>query len=143
MDRINKSLRGKSLFDEIESIISRFREIEIGYLFGSFLKEESFEDIDVAILLLEGNRTPYENFKLTMKIGRLIERSIRSRYEVDVKILNTSPLSFQYQVIREGNPVFIRNELNYIRYETHLLSEYLDYQETLRWFNKKFLERIS
>lgn len=130
------------LIRQMKEAISRFKEIELGYLFGSFVKKETFGDIDIAVLLSE-SKSPYKNFKFAMKVGRLIEENTGFQHEIDVKILNASPLPFQYQVIREGKPVFIRDKSAYIQYETRLLSQYLDYQETLNWFNKRFLERIS
>ena len=86
-----------------------FKEIEIGYVFGSFLEREEFEDIDVA-LPISKKFSPYRRGKFAMRVGREMEKNIQSRYEIDVKILNNSLLSFQYQVIKNGKPIFIRNE---------------------------------
>ena len=125
----------------ISTVLSSFKEIEIGYIFGSFVEEEKFEDIDIGLVVSE-EFGPYEGMKFAMRVGRELEKNIKPRYEVDVKILNLSPLDFQYQVIKKGEPVFIRNELKRVRYEAEVLSLYLDYEETSEWLDREFLKRI-
>ena len=45
-------------------------------------------------------------------------------------------------IIKNGKLVFCRDEVKKIRYEAKVLSEYLDYKDTLEWFNRKLLARI-
>ena len=125
----------------ISTVLSSFKEIEIGYIFGSFVEGEKFEDIDIGLVVSE-EFGPYEGMKFAMRVGRELEKNIKPRYEVDVKILNLSPLDFQYQVIKKGEPVFIRDELKRVRYEAEVLSLYLDYEETSEWLDREFLKRI-
>lgn len=114
---------------KIEDILSKFDEIEFAYVFGSFVESESFEDIDVALFVCRDMK-PYKRLKFSMNVAR----------EIDVKVLNYVPINFQYEVIKTGIAVFSRNEANRIRYESHTISQYLDYEETSTWFDKKFLE---
>ncbi len=58
-----------------------------------------------------------------------------------MKILNTAPVSFQYEVIKSGRPVFLRDREQRIRYEAGVLSRYLDYADTLDWFDRVLLTR--
>lgn len=126
----------------INKVLSAFKEIEVGFVFGSFIEADSFEDIDVALLISEVIHDPYEQMKFAMKVGRKLEKAIQFRYEVDVKILNSSPNYFQYEVIKDGKLVFCRDEVKRIRYEDGVLSNYLDYKETLEWLNQRFLAGI-
>ena len=127
------------IMNNINRVLSSFPEIEVGYIFGSVLKD-NFRDIDIALLLID-EFSPYEGMKFAMKVGRKIEKSVEPRYEFDVKVLNFAPVHFQYEVIRSGKPVFVRDEKKRIRYEAELISKYLDYRKTLSWFNKKLLAR--
>lgn len=129
----------EGILHEVGGILSTFQEIKGGYVFGSFL-EGNFRDIDVALLLRE-TFSPYEAMKFAMRVGRELERKIKPRYEFDVRVLNSAPTHFQYEVIKKGKPVFTQNEKTRIRYEAELLSRYLDYRETLNWFNEKMLAR--
>ena len=127
---------------EIEGVLNRFQEIEFAYLFGSFIDIERavFRDIDVAVYVSSVSPfSAYEKMKLSLKIGRELEKVIRPRCEFDVKILNYAPILFQYEVIKTGKVVFSRDEVDRIRYEAKVISSYLDYKETSDWLDSEFL----
>ena len=129
-----------NILQKIDGVLSKFKEIEIAYVFGSFLRGE-FRDIDIA-LVLSKSLAPYDTMKFALNIERELERELRHDFEFDVKILNSAPIYFQYEVIKNGKPVFCRDKVKKIRYEAKVLSEYLDYRDTLDWFNRKLLARI-
>ena len=79
--------------------------------------------------------------KFAMRIGRELERAFKHSFEFDVKILNLSPIYFQHEVVKNGRVVFSRDEAKRIEYEAEVLSNYLDYKDTLEWFDKEFLAR--
>ena len=60
MDRVR-------ILAEIGRIVSEFEEIDTSYVFGSFLKADKFNDIDVA-LLISGDLPPYERLKFELKV---------------------------------------------------------------------------
>jgi predicted nucleotidyltransferase len=126
---------------KIAEVLSSFPEVWVGYVFGSFLTGR-FSDVDVAVLLSE-EPPHYESLKLSMRIARELERATGFRFEFDVKVLNSSPIYFQHEVIRSGEVVFCRDERKRINYEASVLSEYLDYEPVLRWFDEKLLEEIE
>lgn len=64
-------------------------------------------------------------------------------FEFDVKILNSAPVYFQYEVIRTGEIVCSRDEAERIEYEASVASEYLDYKPTLDFFDHELLARIG
>jgi predicted nucleotidyltransferase len=108
--------------------LDRFEQVEFAYLFGSFVQEAKFEDIDVAICASSFPASPLARFKLTMKIGRALERQLHPRFEVDVRLMNEAPPWFQVEVLRTGRLVFARTEAWRVAYEAALLSRHLDYQ---------------
>ena len=138
--KVLEKLKKKEVLQKIAEVLSKFEEIEVGYVFGSFLRTE-FEDIDIALLISKSS-PPYKAMKFAMKVGREIERALKYNFEIDVKILTTSPIYFQYEVIKNGEIVFCRDKAKWIRYETEVLSNYLDYKDTLDWIDKKLLVRI-
>ena len=127
------------LMRKIAGVVSNFREVEVGYVFGSFLKGE-FTDIDVALLLPKA-LPPYESRKFAMRVAGALEKAFEHKFEFDVKILNSSPIYFQHEVIKNGEIVFCRNEATRVEYEARVLSEYLDYRDVLEWFDEKLLAR--
>ncbi|CCJ37002.1 putative nucleotidyltransferase [Methanoculleus bourgensis MS2] len=124
----------------IRTVLAGFDEIEVGYVFGSF-SQGDFGDVDVAILVA-GEPTPYQAMRFRARVERELERGFGYRFEADVKILNTAPVSFQYEVIKSGRRVFSRDNERRVRYEAGVLSLYLDYAETLDWFDRVLLTRV-
>jgi len=124
----------------IRTVLAGFDEIEVGYVFGSF-SQGDFGDVDVAILV-SGEPTPYQAMRFRARVERKLERGFGYRFEADVKILNTAPISLQYEVIKSGRRVFSRDNERRVRYEAGVLSLYLDYAETLDWFDRVLLTRV-
>ena len=123
-----KSHSLEELLDTLHHSLSSFKEVSFAYLFGSAARGGDFRDIDVAVYLMPYDTSSYERFKLAMRIGRMVEKALFIRREVDVRILNEAPLLFQYEVMRTGRLIFQRRQQRRIRYEERLLSRYLDYQ---------------
>lgn len=126
----------------IARVLSAFPQVEVGYLFGSFLDREDFRDIDVALRFSESADSHTVLRKLASRIGRDLEKAMTPRREVDVLILNAAPIAFQHAVVKRGKPVFVLNEVSRIRYEAATLSDYLDYREMLEWLDRRFLAGI-
>ncbi|MBP7411316.1 nucleotidyltransferase domain-containing protein [Methanoculleus sp. 10] len=123
----------------IRTVLAGFDEVEVGYVFGSF-SQGDFGDVDVAILI-NGEPAPYQAMRFARRVERELERGFFYRFEADVKVLNTAPISLQYEVIKSGRLVFSRDRGRRVRYEADVLSLYLDYAETLEWFDRVLLTR--
>ena len=131
----------KEVMDEMGKIVSGFDYVSAAYVFGSYTHNDDFNDIDVA-LLMSKELNPYTRFKFEMRVARELERQIKPRFEFDVKILNHSPIKFQYEVLKTGEAVFLRNRTENVEYESKTISNYLDFQTTTEYLNKKFLARV-
>ncbi len=125
---------------EIKRILSKFEEIDASYVFGSFLKTDRFNDIDVA-LLVSNELKPYEKLKFELKVARELERKIKPRVLFDVKILNNSPIYFQYEVVKNGVAAYVKDQDKRVEYEAHLISDYLDLKEMYDFMDMEFLAR--
>jgi len=131
----------KEVMDEIGKIVSGFDYVSVAYVFGSYVRNDDFNDIDVA-LLISKELNPYTRFKFEMRVARELERRIKPRFEFDVKILNHSPIEFQYEVLKKGKAVFVRDRTENVEYESETISNYLDFKTTAEYLNKKFLARV-
>ena len=127
---------------EIKSILSGFEDIDASYVIGSFLKTDGFNDIDVA-LLVSNDLTPYEKLKFELKVAGELERNIKPRVEFDVKILNYSPIYFQYEAVKNGVAAYVKDQDIRVEYEAHLISDYLDLKEMYDLIDKEFLAARS
>lgn len=132
----------KGIARKIGETLNRFQEIiEFAYFFGSFLESELFNDIDVA-LYVSRDFSPYKGVRFSLNVGGELEKAIKPRCVFDVRILNHAPIAFQYEVIKTGKVVFSKDEVKRIRYETQVLSSYLDYKETSDWLDRGFLAKV-
>lgn len=129
-----------SFLEDIGMIMARLENVDVAYIFGSFLKGEEFNDIDIALLLSE-NLDPYKSLKFSLRVAGELERQIRPRFEFDVKILNSTPVEFQFEVIKKGCIIFSRDETRRIDYEFEVISTYLDLKYMYDYLDKKFLAR--
>ena len=57
-----------SFLVDIGTIVSRLKNVDVAYIFGSFLEGEEFNDIDIA-LLLSKNLNPYKSLKFSLKVN--------------------------------------------------------------------------
>jgi len=127
---------------EISRCLSGVEDLLLGYLYGSFLVQNDFNDIDIG-LLVAGERTPYELFKYAMRIASDLERCITPRCEVDLRVLNTAPVEFQYEVVKTGQVVFARDENVRVAFEADVLAKYLDLKYLYDRMNRALLTPVG
>jgi predicted nucleotidyltransferase len=92
----------------------------MSFIFGSFIKGEEHEgsDIDIAIYLkpaqtmLEIEEPVY--YKPENEIWGDLERILQR--EVDLVILNRSPVNICDVAVKEGRPILIKNRKTFLRY---------------------------
>lgn len=124
----------------IVETIEKHKNVLLGYLFGSSIKENTYTDIDLGIFL---STCPslYDASKFAMRLGRTLEKALNYQREFDIKILNLAPPHFQFNVIAKGILIFSRSEKTRLSYEEEVISTFQDYRDTLDWFNTLILER--
>jgi predicted nucleotidyltransferase len=128
------------ILESIRLILSGFDEIDLAYVYGSFLKRDDFRDIDIAIHISK-ELSPYQRFKLSSKAALSLERKVQPRVDFDVRILNHAPAYFQYEVISDGIAVLERDQDMRVDFEAHLIAEYLDLKYMYDRFDQDFLAR--
>ncbi len=103
----------------ISNILKRKDEILFSYLLGSLL-ENGFRDIDTAVYLKDVERF----LKYELSLEREIEDAIN--FPVDVRIFNHAPLSFRFNVIKNGLLLFSKDENIMCDFESLSIVEYHD-----------------
>ena len=96
--------REKSL-SLIKEVLDRDGRTIFAYAYGSFVKEESFRDIDIGIYI----KNPEENiFVVTSDLRTELSRHSRKEGvhftadQFDVKVINDAPFTFLNRVFKEG-----------------------------------------
>jgi len=135
-----KSTYKQEIIALLKSTIHGEHEIYLGYLFGSFIQNNEFHDIDVGIVVKNKNHIS-NALKYSLHLGTKLEKAVNYKWTIDVKILNFTPPHFQFGVIKDGLLFFCRNEKFRITYEKTITNLYLDFRETLLWHSRIILER--
>jgi len=124
----------------IGDVIATFLHVHIAYVYGSFLEREDFRDIDVG-LFVDRTLSPADRDVLAGDVGIALERAFAFSFPFDVRVLDDTPVWFQYEVIARGRPVFSRDEGERYERETDILTMYLDMKYTYDIFDSGYLAR--
>ena len=131
--KISDSEKEKILGKIIDNLKDE-NSIIFAYLHGSFL-EGSFRDIDLAIYV-QTTLNKKEALKLELKLERELEEKIK--LPIDVRILNYSPLSFRYNIIKDGKLILSRNENLRCDFASLSIREYLDFN----FYRKRYMKEV-
>jgi len=145
---VNTKSRDRNWRIEFESKLPQLREIfaaadcVVAYLHGSYAEgcASALSDIDFAVLLPD--EVPEREYMrremaLTGRVSALLHTD-----DVDVKVVNRTPLLFQAEVIRTGQRVYVADEEARVWWEWRTMSEWMDFHPLLDYQDKCFLERI-
>lgn len=120
---------------EIRSIVRKARkdkEVLATMLFGSYVREEQFSDIDICLVLQPDH---YQKLKLSKK--KLVYMKDVSN-NIDIQIFQQLPLYIQARIIKEGKVLFSKSDTLYdLVFQT--LKEYEDYKKIYH----SYLARIA
>ena len=132
--------------EELEHKLSEFfsgvDSVTVAYLFGSVVRGEAngLSDIDIAVLFDE-TVTEKEAFDLQLElIGEL--GVLLKTNNIDLVVLNESPLLLTYNVIRDGI-ILKSDERKRVLFETRTMSKYLDRDYYVKRHMKMTLERMA
>jgi len=90
------------ILNKLRDVLSKRSEIVLAIVFGSFLKDYPFRDIDIAIYTT-GNPDPLD---LKLELEEELEKVLN--YPVDIAILNEAPPWFVKKVLKEGTLLFTK-----------------------------------
>ena len=116
------------IIKKIKNLVQNQDEIIFAYIFGSFIEEENFHDIDIAIYLNE-NKTSAKSTFYEIELSNQIE-SITS-IPIDIIRLNSALDAIVY---RASKGLLIKNTNDNLRvnYITTCWKKYWDYQKIIQ-----------
>ncbi len=113
----------KEIQGTLKRALYKHTEISFVYLHGSFLETDEFGDIDIALYLKD---LPPSILEYELRMETELLKFVGGRI-VDVRVLNTSPLSFRFNVIKNGTPLIVRNDDERADFQETTLSRYFDF----------------
>ncbi len=114
----------KKFIKKIKGILEKKSEISFAFTHGSFVKGDHFRDIDIAIFL---DRIPESLIDYELSLETELMSAIGT-YQVDVRVLNMAPLSFKYNVIKNGAILFVKDDNKRADFQEVVLSLYFDFE---------------
>ena len=120
--------------EKITILLKKREEIVFAYLHGSFLGD-SFRDIDIAAYLTERSKDGILQYELNLES----ELKDFIGFPVDARILNYAPLSFRFNVLKNGILLFSRDEKVRCDFECLSIVEYHDFDFLRRTYRKEAL----
>ncbi len=122
------------IIDKLKNTIKSHKGVAFVYLHGSFPNASRFRDIDIAVYMDE---VPVSPLQMELRIETLLSSTVP--YPVDVKILNNAPLSFTYNAIKNGIPIFVANEDIRVDLIEKTLNKYFDFAPFRKLYLKETL----
>ncbi len=120
LPKVKKNL----IIEQIQNILRNKEYIIFAYLFGSFVSEEAFNDIDIGIFTNNMGKETVLSVELELE-GELEEVL---GIPVDIRVINYAPLPFRYNVLKERGILIDRNTDLRSDFETMTYKEYFDYK---------------
>jgi predicted nucleotidyltransferase len=118
----------------VRATLEKNPSIRFAYVFGSFVTQDHYKDIDIGIFL--GGETADSPLKLELSLESEIQEAVR--VPADVRSLNNSPLGFVYNVLKSGVLLLDRDEAVRVDFEGLTYKRYFDFQH----LRKQYLREI-
>ena len=115
--RVNEG-RKLNIIKKITNFIENDDKILFSYIFGSFVENDEFSDIDIGVYTKDAADINLE-FELENEIEKMVN------IPVDVRIINNAPVPFAYNVIKNG--IVIKENDERTDFEVYVLKAYFDY----------------
>lgn len=88
------------VLSRLRSKLESLKNVVLAVLYGSFLRDGVFRDIDVAVYLSCGDCEELDPLKAELDLGAVLSEHVG--YPVDVKVLNMAPPWFIRVVLEKG-----------------------------------------
>lgn len=142
MKEIHKasSEKREKKIEQIKEVLQQKEEVVFAYVFGSFLQDPVFRDIDVGVYLNDKTFEEDNSLDYSFELASEIEDEIGSEPMVDVRVLNQAPFYFLNNVFARGQLILCRDDDFLGNLIEKTAFKYLDY----RPFAEQYLkERVK
>ncbi len=114
----------------------------LAYLFGSTVRGDAgrLSDVDIGVLLDE-NLSKKDSFDLELKLISEIATLIKKN-KIDLVVLNEAPLLLAHNIMKNGI-ILKSDEKERVKFETKILSMYMDEKYYIKRHTKETLKRIA
>ncbi len=127
---------------ELSEYFSNKDSVILAYLFGSTVRGDAgrLSDVDIGVMLDE-KLSKKDRFDLELKLIGEIAILIKKN-KIDLIVLNEAPLLLAYNIIKIGI-ILKSDETARVKFETKILSMYMDERYYIKRHTEKTLKRIA
>ena len=127
--------------NKIKNFLQSKPEIVFAFIFGSFIKNETYHDIDIAVYLNNNfDKHDLEKFPYGYESFFISELTILVKENVDFVVMNNADITLQQRIINKGILLFSKDERVRISYENFIRKLYID-SENIRRIKRKYLTK--
>lgn len=116
--------------ENIMSGVKRFPEVKAVYLFGSYAtgKQKPISDIDICVIA-----------EKTIGKSKKLQILAYAGKNTDIVMFHDLPISVKANVLKEGMPLFCRDDEFLADITVATMKEYLDFSHVLKRFTKLYM----
>lgn len=135
--------RARQLILECAPAILKTRPVLLGYLYGSYAREEAhrFSDIDIGIYLEKV--TPKKALDIELSLGLEFDDIVGRGSNVDVRSINNMPLIMKGNIVSEGILLYSRNDPFRVEFETNVRKFYFDFKPYINRYQRAYIANAS
>ena len=126
----------RNILKTLKKSLSPRSEIIFLYVHGSFLDSLPFRDVDLALYVDSKQINSQQAFDYSFDLS--LQLSKQTGFEIDVQVMNFSPLGFQQSVLRNGKLLFSKDENLRLNLIESISLEYIDFFE----LNKQYIRQL-
>jgi predicted nucleotidyltransferase len=127
--------------NKISEFLQSKDEIIFAYIFGSFIKNQNYHDIDIAVYLNKYfNKNDLKKFPYGYESILISELTLLAREKIDFIVMNNADITLQQRIINKGTLLFSKDERIRITHENFIRKLYID-AENIRRIKRKYLTK--
>ena len=139
---MNNDKNRKEILDILKEVMEKDEKVLFAYVYGSYARDSiHFEsDIDVAVYFRRSDAREYikKEEELT---GQLVTKIHMDR--IDLRILNVLPLLLQYNILRDGILIFVRDDKERVDFETRVMNRFFELKPYLDEYQQMLALKIK
>ena len=118
--------------------------VRVAYLFGSHARGQASQLSDVDVALLAPGVIPHDRLDLRLRvISRLSTAACIPDVDLDVIVLDESPLTLTGRVVRDGVVIYSIDEPLRAEYESRIFREFVDFSLLADEIDLEMLRQIA
>lgn len=129
---MEKNIKEETI-EKIKALLEKRKEIIFAYIFGSYISEENFNDIDIGVYLRDIKDDPVD-----YSISLSVDLEKKTKKEIDVKVINSLPLSLKYHITK-GLLLFTKDKTLHENFVCTVWKEYIDF----KYFTDLYIKELK